>query len=99
MIAWTTNRVASEGTKMGGNFYLSDFGLLIEASQNSLVVWKPSEYHGTTLTNINPMDTDPPGFNQSGCSIALSKRLAKSWEIYLQRVLTEEEVANAFENT
>ncbi|RPB12275.1 hypothetical protein P167DRAFT_488072, partial [Morchella conica CCBAS932] len=42
---WTTAR--TYGSEEGGHFFIADYGIRIKQSANSVVVWKPTDFHGT----------------------------------------------------
>ena len=47
MISFTCESTAP--VSAGGNFYLAQYGILVEAAPNTLVAWKVRDWHGTTL--------------------------------------------------
>lgn len=81
--ALTTSRNGSAGD--GGHFYLGAYGIKVEATANSLVVWQPRHVHGTSLQRRSPYDKDPI-FLQQGLAIVTSARLPGIWEKYVEAV-------------
>ncbi|KAA8892791.1 hypothetical protein FN846DRAFT_1009128 [Sphaerosporella brunnea] len=74
-LAWTISRLQDPSS--GGNFYVADYGIKVEASTDMMVAWKGAHFHGTTLPDVDPskLDTD---FQQLGLSIATGGRLLKA---------------------
>lgn len=73
------------GVSDGGHFYLGAYGIKVEATANSLVVWQPKHVHGTSLQNRSPYDKNPE-FLQQGLAIVTSARLPTIWEKYVKNV-------------
>jgi len=48
-VAWTTMRDPQLGSDGGGHFFICTHGIKVEASADSVVVWKPRLWHGTSL--------------------------------------------------
>jgi hypothetical protein len=73
-LAWTTSRLQDPSS--GGNFYVADYGIKVEASTDMMVAWRGKHFHGTTLPDVDPskLETD---FQQLGLSIATGGRLLK----------------------
>lgn len=55
-----------------------------------MVVWKPTDFHGTTLSVKGP--TDESDSHQIGMSIVTPVRLVKLWEKYQQEQITADNV-------
>ncbi|RPB11690.1 hypothetical protein P167DRAFT_546252 [Morchella conica CCBAS932] len=85
---WTTAR--TYGSEEGGHFFIADYGIRIKQSANSVVVWKPTDFHGTTLSVKGP--TDESDSHQIGMSIVTPVRLVKLWEKYQQEQITADNV-------
>jgi hypothetical protein len=79
--AWTTSRTLSADISDGGHFYLSRYGIRVCSAPNSLVIWMPTEHHGTGLPNITPSQTKTE-FYQSGMSIVTSNKILSVWNKY-----------------
>lgn len=98
MVLWFTDRQCSQSVNSvasGGNFFLADYGVRVQAATDTSIVWEPKKAHGTSLMERGD------GFLQTGLSIGISKRLASVWEKYRNGVYTEgnmeQEVEKAFE--
>lgn len=89
--ALTTSRRGE--TSDGGHFYLGSYGIKVEATANSLVVWQPGHVHGTSLQNRSPYDKDP-AFLQQGMAIVTSARLSGVWEKYAMQLGSDMEAVN-----
>lgn len=89
--ALTTSRTG--GSDDGGNFYLGAYGIKVEASANSLVVWQPRHVHGTSLQNRYPHDPNP-NFLQRGLAIVTSARLSGVWEKYITKLGPDMKIVN-----
>lgn len=85
---WTTAR--TYGSEEGGHFFIADYGIRIKQSADSVVVWKPTDFHGTTLSVKGP--TDESDSHQIGMSIVTPVRLVKLWEKYQQEQITADNV-------
>jgi hypothetical protein len=88
----TTER--SCGDEAGGHFFISKYGIRIQAAPNTLVVWSPSEYHGTSLQDFSPLDEDP-AFSQRGLAFVTSPRLKGVWEKYKKNLVDQVEALEA----
>lgn len=62
----------------GGNFFLSRYGIRIQAASNTLIVWKPTDWHGTSLYNLNPFERTKAEFHQRGLAFVTGNRLANA---------------------
>jgi hypothetical protein len=78
-ISWTTSRTLP--SDMGNHFYLAKYRVLIKNSKNTLIIWKPTDWHGTTLAltalreRPGTLGGDP---YQSGLSFIASDKLKTS---------------------
>jgi hypothetical protein len=79
-ISWTTRRTTPESS--GGHFFISKYGIRIKAAANTLIVWRPQEWHGTSLQERGPTE-DTPVFQQSGLAIITIPRLPELWKKYI----------------
>ncbi|KAJ3925718.1 MAG: hypothetical protein NXY57DRAFT_967370 [Lentinula lateritia] len=84
--AWTT--YCDQSVK-GGNFYISEYGIRIRSAANTVVFWKPRDYHATSLQDIDPSEKAGPHV-QSGLSIVTSSRLPSIFKQYLEGTISEE---------
>ncbi|KAI0692432.1 hypothetical protein C8T65DRAFT_586636 [Cerioporus squamosus] len=80
-ISWTLDRPG--GPSPGGNFFITEYGLMIEAAGNAVVGWQPARPHGTSLRNCSPADQEKVVL-EVGLSFATSPRLAKQWARYME---------------
>ncbi|RPD52085.1 hypothetical protein L227DRAFT_515366 [Lentinus tigrinus ALCF2SS1-6] len=80
-ISWTLDR--PEGPCAGGNFFITEYGIMIEAAGNSVVGWQPGRPHGTSLREVHPADQEKVVL-EVGLSFATSPRLAKQWQRYME---------------
>jgi len=78
-MAWTTNR--SLGSEAGGHFFHSAYGIRVQGAADTLTIWEPCKHHGTSLQDVDPLDTSPK-FLQTGMSIVTSNRIASVWKKY-----------------
>ncbi|RPB06630.1 hypothetical protein P167DRAFT_580264 [Morchella conica CCBAS932] len=85
---WTTAR--TYGSEEGSHFFIADYGIRIKQSAYSVVIWKPTDFHGTTLSVKGP--TDESVSHQIGMSIVTPVRLVKLWEKYQQEQITADNV-------
>ncbi|KAI5839353.1 hypothetical protein DFP73DRAFT_613890 [Morchella snyderi] len=80
-VFWTTAR--TYGSEEGGHFFIDDYGIRVRQSANCVVVWKPTDFHGTTLSIKGPTDKESTAnSHQIGMSIVTLIRLVKLWERY-----------------
>lgn len=77
--AWTTTRIAPFSA--GGHFYYARHGVRVRSAADTLVIWKPGHYHGTSLLEVEPKDPNP-ALMQGGLSIVTSNRLPGVWRKY-----------------
>lgn len=62
----------------GGNFFLSSYGIRIQAAPNTLIAWKPTDWHGTSLYHINPFEKAQAKHHQRGLAFVTGNRLANA---------------------
>jgi hypothetical protein len=62
----------------------------VKGAANTLVVWNPTDFHGTSLQNVDPKDPNPP-FVQSGLAIVTSNRIAGVFRKYAEQKITTSE--------
>lgn len=78
-VSLTTSRVFNENlphSEAGGNFFIASYGIRIQAAANTLIAWKPSDWHGTSLFHINPFKRKGmTEFHQRGLCFVTGKRL------------------------
>jgi hypothetical protein len=81
-LAWTVRR--DHPPDAGGHFYIGTYGIHIQAAANSLVIWRPTDVHGTSLQDLDPCDTNP-AFLQRGLAIVTPNRLPHVWKEYCDK--------------
>jgi len=59
---------------MGGHFYLSKYGVRVEGAPDTVVVWNPAYWHGTSLQEISPLLGEVGELHQSGLAICTPAR-------------------------
>jgi len=69
----------------GGNFFISDYGIKVCAAKDTVIVWQPTEWHGTSLAHCNPL-ADNPRFYQCGLAVVTPQSLTSIWKKVLQGV-------------
>jgi hypothetical protein len=78
-VSWTTARNSSHKGDAGGSFFIADYRIRVRAAKDTVVVWKPADWHGTALAHCDP-DADDPGFYQAGLSIVTPASLTNLWK-------------------
>ncbi|XP_006461603.1 hypothetical protein AGABI2DRAFT_70749 [Agaricus bisporus var. bisporus H97] len=67
----------------GGHFFISAYGIRIQAAPNTLIAWRPRDWHGTSLFHISPNpDSREQKFYQRGLCIVTGGRVVgciKKW--------------------
>ena len=66
---------------MGGNFFLSRWGIRILQAPDTVVVWMPESPHGTSLQRLDPRGKRPE-FLQTGLALVTSPRITNVWSKY-----------------
>lgn len=59
------------------------------------MVWKPPEWHGTSLQRLDPAD-EKPEFYQRGVAFLTPWRLPEAWAIYQALKISQEEAERYF---
>ncbi|RDB28016.1 hypothetical protein Hypma_002267 [Hypsizygus marmoreus] len=83
--SWTLSR--DVGVAGGMHFYFAKYGVRVQAAPNTVIVWIPTEPHGTCLPNYHPRDSKSP-FSQRGLAFVTSNRLPSIWQSYIEGRLT-----------
>lgn len=66
-------------SEAGGNFFIASYGIRIQAAANTLIAWKLSDWHGTSLFHINPFKRKGPlEHYQRGLCFVTGNRLANA---------------------
>jgi hypothetical protein len=74
--------LAADDTSIGGNFHTSSYGVMMLVASNTMTAFQPTQYHGTTLYEIDldpwPRDSyeqRPDGGEKTGFTFEVSKSL------------------------
>ena len=89
-IAWTISRTLADD--QGGHFYNSQYGIRVKGGNDSLVVWDPSHFHGTSLQNYSPSSNKISDFFQVGLACVTPNRIPGLWKKYAMQQATLEQV-------
>ena len=65
-VSWTTVRSADLGDEGGANFFICSHAVKVEAATDTVIVWKPTSWHGTSLQHQDPNN---PEIFQAGLAI------------------------------
>jgi hypothetical protein len=76
----------------GGHFYNSDYGIRVMGCSDSLIVFNPSHFHGTSLQDYSPYSGMVSECYQDGLIFVTPNRIPGLWEKYAQQQVTLEEV-------
>lgn len=93
-LSWTTSRIGM--TSKGGIFYASTYGICIELTKNTLVIWKPKDIYGTSFQD-HLIDQPDHHFSQMGLAIVTSSKLPSIWAQYQKDALSCRETADQLE--
>ena len=75
---------------------MARFGVRIQQAPNTLIVWIPSDAHGTSLPDVHP-DEVTPAFYQRGLAFVTSVRIAGAWKEFQANQKTADEAAQMVE--
>lgn len=64
------------------DFFLASYGIKVEMAANTCFVWKPTDFHGTSLPNYSPDSNMMATCNQVGLAITTSSRLEGIWRSF-----------------
>ncbi|RDB18282.1 hypothetical protein Hypma_000646 [Hypsizygus marmoreus] len=78
--SWTLSH--NIGLPGGMHFYFAKYGIRVQAAPNTVIVWIPTDAHGTCLPNYHPNDNEPP-LLQRGLAFVTSNRLPSVWQAYV----------------
>ena len=76
------------GDDGGGHFFICTHGIKVEAATDSVVVWRPRAWHGTSLQQRDPNN---PAIFQAGLAIVTPAGVARLWEEVWEKKLSLEE--------
>ncbi|EKM74235.1 hypothetical protein AGABI1DRAFT_48372 [Agaricus bisporus var. burnettii JB137-S8] len=99
-ISLTTSRTfdsAYASEQAGGHFYVASHGVRVQAKENTLISWRPKDWHGTSLLLVDPMNKNKE-YHQRGLSFVTSSRLPSAIEAHKAGLLSDaqlESVATA----
>lgn len=88
-IAWTVRR--DHPPEAGGHFYIATYKMRIQAAANMLVVWLPTDVHGMSLQDLDPMEKNPQ-FLQTGVAIVTPSRLPSVWKKFCEGEIKYQEM-------
>ncbi|KAJ3554188.1 hypothetical protein NP233_g12477 [Leucocoprinus birnbaumii] len=91
-VSWTTARSlepSASDLDNGGHFFIASHGIRIQAAANTMIIWKPELWHGTSLSLQDPKSLIT-GYRQRGLAFVTSSRLPKAWARYSTGQLTKE---------
>ena len=72
----------------GGNFFICSHAIKVEAAADTVVVWKPTSLHGTSLQHRDPEELD---IFQAGLAIVTPPGVDRLWKEVLEEKITLEE--------
>ena len=87
-VSWTTARSPELGKSGGGHFFICTHGIKVEAAADTVIIWRPKKWHGTSLQNRDPRD---PEIFQAGLAIVTPPIVASLWAKVVAEQLTIEE--------
>ena len=77
-ISWTVTWTLAND--QGRHFYNCDYGVCIQGGDDTIVVWDPSHFHGTSLQDYPPTSQTISEFNQIGLAIVSPSHFPQLWE-------------------
>ncbi|KIL56127.1 hypothetical protein M378DRAFT_17358 [Amanita muscaria Koide BX008] len=96
--AISLNTLREGSPELGGSFYFAKYRIRVLQAANTLIAFKPSDAHGTSLMHRLPADTAwYNGSHQMGLAIVSSPRLASAFAAYKKGLLKEDEVQDDLE--
>ncbi len=78
-IQWILSRL--QAADQGGHFYVASYAAKIILTSDTLILWRPSDIHGTSLANYSPRDPSPT-FQQLGIAFVTPPRLQTVYRRY-----------------
>ena len=63
----------------GGAFYFAEHGVCVAGAPNTIIAWRQTQYHGTSLQNLDPKDSKLL-FSQRGLAIVISPHLLNTYQ-------------------
>lgn len=96
--AISLNTLREGSSNAGGSFYFAQYGIRVLQATNTLIAFKPSDAHGSSLLHRDPADDAwYSGNYQMGLAIVSSPRLASTFIAYKKNQLKEEDVLDLLE--
>lgn len=79
-VSWTTRRKCARG--VGANFYISAYGIKVCSATDTIIVWRPKDFHGTSLPCCTPGmgEDDVDDFSQVSLAIVTPSHLLGLWK-------------------
>ncbi|KAF7779006.1 hypothetical protein Agabi119p4_3351 [Agaricus bisporus var. burnettii] len=74
----------------GGHFYVAEYGVRVRAAANTIIAWRPKDYHGTSLFSFDGENRGKQ-FYQRGLSFVTSNRLPKAMQLLKEDKIKEAE--------
>ena len=87
-VSWTTHRSSELSEKGGANFFICSHGIKVEAATDTVIVWKPTSWHGTSLPHRDPHD---PEIFQAGLASITPPGVKRLWTEVLDKKISLEE--------
>ncbi|RXW19245.1 hypothetical protein EST38_g6615 [Candolleomyces aberdarensis] len=86
-LSWWCHRQGS--ALEGGDFYCSEYGIEVQACEDTAWAWVPAQWHTTGLANFDPSFDRPtlgnPIHNQQAIAFVTPGRLKSTWEKWMAR--------------
>ena len=76
------------GPDAGGNFFACTHGIKVEAAADTVVVWGPKLWHGTSLKNVDP---DSSKVFQAGLVIVTPPGITRLWKEVQEKKISLQE--------
>ena len=87
-VAWTTMWEPELNATAGGHFFICKYGVKVEAAPDSVVVWNPKSWHGTSLQRRDPSN---PEIFQAGLAIVTPTGINSLWQEVLDKRISLDE--------
>jgi hypothetical protein len=87
-VSWTTVRSPELGERGGANFFICSHAIKVEAAADTVIVWKPASWHGTSLQNQDPYNSK---IFQAGLALITPPGVARLWADFLDEKVSLEE--------
>ena len=71
------------GPDAGGNFFACTHGIKVEAAADTVVVWRPKLWHGTSLQNVDPNSSK---VFQAGLVIVTPPGITRLWKEVVRKL-------------